>query len=191
MDSRDRFKKNAVKSRASLKRLLLVSIGVIIVLAIIILLYIRQAPSNKSQVQKNMSYNTNIIKETRENQNFRRVLFTGQNSQLVVMSIPPGGEVGAETHKYTEQTLFFLSGTGEGELNGKKFPIIPGDVVVVVSGTEHNFRNTGTQDLKIYTVYSPPNHIDGRVHHTKADADADTADEAIGETAPENICNRK
>ncbi len=131
-----------------------------------------------------MSYHTNIVKDTKENGNFRRVLFTGKNSQLVIMSIPPGGEVGKETHKYTEQTLFFLSGTGEGELNGKKFPINPGDVVVVTAGTRHNFRNTGTEPLKIYTVYAPPNHIDGRVHKTKADADADTADEAVGESAP-------
>ncbi len=126
-----------------------------------------------------MSYQTNIIKDTKENANFRRVLFTGNNSQLVVMSIPPGGEVGKETHKYTEQTLFFLSGTGEGELDGKKFSIGPGDAVVVVPGTEHNFRNTGTEDLKIYTVYAPPNHIDGRIHKTKAAADADTAAEAV------------
>lgn len=131
-----------------------------------------------------MSYYTNVIKETQENTYFRRVLFTGENSQLVVMSVPPGGEVGKETHKYTEQTLFFLSGTGEGELDGKKFPIGPGDVAVVVPGTEHNFRNTGTKDLKIYTVYAPPNHIDGRMHKTKADADADMADEAVGESAP-------
>ena len=130
------------------------------------------------------SYHTNIIKDTKENENFRRVLFTGKKSQLVVMSIPPGGEVGAETHKYTEQTLFFLSGIGVGELDNKTFPIGPGDVVVVVPGTEHNFKNTGKENLKIYTVYTPPNHIDGRVHKTKADADADTADEAIGETAP-------
>lgn len=131
-----------------------------------------------------MSYHTNIIKESAENENFRRVLFTGPNSQLVVMSVPPGGEVGEETHKYTEQTLFFLSGTGEGMLDEKKFPIGPGDVVVVTSGTKHNFRNTGTEDLKIYTVYAPPNHIDGRIHKTKADADADVEDEAIGESAP-------
>jgi mannose-6-phosphate isomerase-like protein (cupin superfamily) len=110
-------------------------------------------------------------------------LFTGLKSQLVVMSIPPGGEVGEETHKYTEQTLFFLSGTGEGSLDDEKFPIVFGDVVVVVPGTKHNFVNTGTEALKIYTVYAPPNHIDGRVHVTKADADADTADEAIGESA--------
>lgn len=131
-----------------------------------------------------MSYHGSIVKDAQDNRDFRRVLFTGKNSQLVVMSIPPGDDVGAETHKYTEQTLFFLSGSGEGELDGKKFPIGPGDVVVVVPGTEHNFRNTGTVPLKIYTTYAPPNHIDGRVQATHADANADTADEAIGETPP-------
>ncbi len=131
-----------------------------------------------------MSYHGNIVKETQENTNFRKVLFTGLKSQLVVMSIPPGGEVGEETHKYTEQTLFFLSGTGEAILNDKISPVKAGDVVVVVPGTKHNFKNTGTHPLKIYTTYAPPNHIDGRIHRTKAEADADTADEAIGESAP-------
>ena len=131
-----------------------------------------------------MSYHINIVKNAQENVNFRHVLFTGSKSQLVVMSIPPGGEIGEETHKYTEQTLIFLSGTGEGSLDDDKFPIGVGDCVVVTAGTKHNFRNTGNQDLKLYTVYAPPNHIDGRVHHTKADADADMADEAIGEIEP-------
>ena len=85
-----------------------------------------------------MSYYTNIIKAATENSDYRKVMFTGTNSQLVIMSIPPGGEVGAETHKYTEQTLFFLSGMGVGELDNKTFPIGPGDMVVVVPGTEHN-----------------------------------------------------
>lgn len=132
-----------------------------------------------------MSYHTNIIQDTQTNENFRRVLFTGQKSQLVVMTIPPGGEVGEETHKYTEQTLFFLSGTGVGTLDDETFPIGPGTVVVVVPGTKHNFRNTGAEALKLYTVYAPANHIDGRVHRTKADADADLEDEAIGEAAPQ------
>ncbi len=137
-----------------------------------------------SNINTPMSYHINVVREAANNPDFRRVLFTGKQSQLVIMSIPPGGEVGAETHKYTEQTLFFLSGTGMGELDKKQFPIVAGDVVVVVPGTEHNFWNTGTVDLKIYTVYAPPNHIDGRVQATKADADADAADEAVGETAP-------
>ena len=146
--------------------------------------YEKSILQTNNQLIKKMSYHTNIIKETQDNTYFRKVLFTGEKSQLVVMSIPPGGEVGAEVHKYTEQTLFFLSGTGVGEFDGKKFPVVPGDVVVVVPGTEHNFTNTGTEAMKIYTVYAPPNHIDGRIHKTKADADADTADEAIGENPP-------
>jgi mannose-6-phosphate isomerase-like protein (cupin superfamily) len=138
----------------------------------------------RSKNKSPMSYHVNIVMETEANKDFRRVLFTGPNSQLVVMNIPPSGEVGEETHKYTEQTLFFLSGTGEGMLDDKKFPIGSGDVVVVTAGTKHNFINTGSVDLKVYTVYAPPNHIDGRIHKTKADADADTADEAVGESAP-------
>lgn len=131
-----------------------------------------------------LSYSANIIEATQSNEYYRRVLFTGMNSQLVVMNIAPGTEVGVETHKYTEQTLFFLSGTGEGILNGKKFPIGPGSVVVVVPGTKHNFWNTGSEPLKLYTVYAPPNHIDGRIHKTKADADADKVDEVVGENNP-------
>lgn len=142
-------------------------------------------PTNEQNAPETpMSYHGNIIKDAKENENFRRVVFTGPKSQLVVMRIPPGGEVGEETHHYTEQTLFFLSGTGEGTLDDKTFPIGPGDAVVVTAGTKHNFRNTGTEPLTIYTVYTPPNHIDGRVHRTKADADADAADEAVGETEP-------
>jgi mannose-6-phosphate isomerase-like protein (cupin superfamily) len=131
-----------------------------------------------------MNYQTNIVRDTQENENFRRVVFTGKNSQLVIMNIPPGGEIGEEVHRYTEQTLFFLSGIGQAILNGIKTPIVAGDVVVVVPGIKHNFINTGTEDLKLYTVYAPPNHIDGRIHKTKADADADTADEAVGEVPP-------
>ena len=127
-----------------------------------------------------MSYTGNIVEQTQANTNFRKVLFTGTRSQLVAMSIPPGGEVGDETHTYTEQTLFFLSGTGESILNGKISPIGPGDVVVVVPGTEPNFKNTGTVPLKIYTVYAPPNHIDGTIEATKADADANVQDEEFG-----------
>lgn len=128
-----------------------------------------------------MSYITNIIKETEENNYFRKVLFTGDRSQLVVMDIPAGGEIGEEIHAHTEQTLFFLSGTGKAILNGEETPIGAGDIVVVTPGTKHNFLNTGIDSLKVYTIYAPPNHIDGRIHATKADADADDEDEAFGE----------
>jgi len=127
-----------------------------------------------------MSYNTNVIDATRANTNFRTVLFTGKKSQLVVMEIPAGGEIGAETHDNVEQSLFFLSGSGKAVLDGKESPVNAGDVYVVTPGTNHNFINTGKEPLKVYTIYAPPNHIDGRVHATKADADADTADEDFG-----------
>lgn len=127
-----------------------------------------------------MSYRGNIIIETIENHNFRKVLFTGQKSQLVVMDIPPGEEVGLETHEHVEQTLFFLAGTCKCILNGEEHITSAGDVVVVTPGTQHNFVNIGEEPLKIYTVYAPPNHIDGRIHPTKKDADQDSADEAVG-----------
>ncbi len=128
-----------------------------------------------------MPFQTNIVKAAAENTDFRRVVFTGQNSQLVLMNIPPHGEVGQETHKDVEQIFYFQSGTGEAILDGVTTPIAPGDVVVVTPGTQHNFRNTGTIPLQIITTYAPPNHIDGRIQPTKADADADIADEAFGE----------
>ena len=127
-----------------------------------------------------MSFKINITSATAENDHFRSVLFTGGKSQLVVMSIPPGGEIGEETHDNVEQTLFFQSGKGEAILNDETSPISDGDIVVVTPGTKHNFKNTGAVPLKVWTVYSPPNHIDGRVHATKADADADKEDEEFG-----------
>ncbi|OHA84082.1 MAG: hypothetical protein A2937_02710 [Candidatus Yonathbacteria bacterium RIFCSPLOWO2_01_FULL_47_33b] len=130
-----------------------------------------------------MPYIKNIIKETEENTNFRKVVFTGDRSQLVVMNIPVGGEIGQEKHGHVEQTLFFLSGTGKAILNGVEADISAGDVVVVTPSTEHNFINTGSEPLKVYTVYAPANHIDGRIHVTKANADADDADEEFGHTA--------
>jgi len=129
----------------------------------------------------NMPYLGNIFQETISNTNFRKVLYTGTRSQLVIMSIPAGGEVGSETHTYTEQTLFFLSGAGEAILDGKVTQISAGDVVVVPPGTEHNFINTGKEPLEIYTVYAPPNHIDGTIEATKADADKNTKDEEYGQ----------
>lgn len=126
-----------------------------------------------------MSFRTNIILATDDNTDFRRVLFTGAKSQLVVMSIPPGGEIGEETHDHVEQTLYFQSGSGISILNDVETAVQPGDVVVVTPGTKHNFKNIGKVALKVATVYAPPNHIDGRIHKTKADADADEEDEAF------------
>jgi mannose-6-phosphate isomerase-like protein (cupin superfamily) len=129
-----------------------------------------------------MPYLGNITEETENNTDFRKVIFTGTRSQLVVMSIPPGGEVGDEVHTYSEQILDFVSGTGKAVLDGNDSPIGPGSIVVVVPGTEHNFINTGTVPLQLWTVYAPPNHIDGTTEATKADADANVQDEAYGDT---------
>lgn len=167
------------------RRIYLLLIWLVIVIIVIGGYYfIHNKFKNNDSLSNNVkkpSFISNIVSETEKNTYFRRVLFTGQKSQLVVMSIASGGEVGEDIHKYTEQTLFFLSGSGKAILDGKESLINAGDVVVVTPGTKHNFINTGSEPLKIYTVYAPPNHIDGRIHLTKEDADKDVADEAIGE----------
>jgi len=126
------------------------------------------------------AYQANILEMTHRNDAFRRVLFTGARTQMVVMSIPPGGDIGEETHGRVEQILFCASGSGQVVLDGKRSPFGPGDVVVVTPGTRHNFLNTGTAPLEIYTIYAPPNHLHGRVQATKADAEADVEDQALG-----------
>jgi mannose-6-phosphate isomerase-like protein (cupin superfamily) len=129
-----------------------------------------------------MSYSVNILEETEENNFFRKVLFTGDRTQLVVMDIKPGEDIGEEVHPHVEQILFNLSGFGQSVLDGIKMPFNAGDVVVVNPGVRHNFVNVGTDSLKIYTVYAPANHIRERSHRTKADAVADTEDEKFGES---------
>ena len=127
-----------------------------------------------------MIYQDNILEKTRQNSYFRQVLFTGDKSQLVVMEIKPGEDIGTETHSHVEQILFFLSGAGKVVADGRESTIKAGDVVIVKPGTEHNFVNTGSELLKIYTIHCPPNHIDSRVHKTKLEADEDVADEDFG-----------
>ena len=117
-------------------------------------------------------YVVNIEKETLENANFRKVLYTAKNSQLVLMSLAPGEEIGEEIHRL-DQFIRVDKGSGKTILNGVEYPISDGWAVIVPQGTKHNVVNTGTEPMKIYTVYSPPNHIDGTVHVTKADAVAD------------------
>jgi mannose-6-phosphate isomerase-like protein (cupin superfamily) len=103
---------------------------------------------------------------------FRRVLWTGRHTQLVIMTIPPGGEIGEEVHPDTDQILTFVSGTGEARVAGERKDVTAGDLVVVPAGTKHNFVNTGPNPLVLYTVYGPPEHADGTVHRTKEEADA-------------------
>ena len=103
---------------------------------------------------------------------FRRVLWTGKHTQLVIMTIPPGGEIGEETHEENDQILSFVSGLGKAVIEGEERSLRPGDIVVVPGGTKHNFLNDGPNPLVLYTVYGPPDHADGAVHHTKEEADA-------------------
>jgi mannose-6-phosphate isomerase-like protein (cupin superfamily) len=112
---------------------------------------------------------------------FRRVLWTGQHAQLVVMTIPPGGEIGEEVHEDVDQILSFVSGTGEARVAGEKREVTQGDLVVVPAGQRHDFVNTGPNPLVLYTVYAPPEHADGVVHRTKEEADAA---EAAGRDEP-------
>ena len=122
-----------------------------------------------------------IATEAEKYADFRRVLWTGKNTQLVIMTIPPDGEIGEEVHDDIDQILTFVSGTGRAEVDGESQDVVQGDLVVVPAGTRHNFRNTGANPLVLYTVYGPPEHADGVVHHTKEEADA--AEEA-GEDEP-------
>lgn len=113
----------------------------------------------------------NIEKITEENENFRKVIYTARYSQLVVMSIPPKGEIGEEVHGL-DQFLRIESGRGKAILNGVEHAIEDGSAIVVPAGTLHNIVNSSAEKpLKLYTVYSPPNHRDGVIHKTKEEAD--------------------
>lgn len=117
-----------------------------------------------------MAYITNIEKSTLENTDFRRVLYTAPHSQLVLMSLGPNEEIGEETHRL-DQFIRIERGTGKAILAGEEFPLEDGSAVVIPSGTKHNIVNTSASEpLKLYTVYSPPEHKDGTIHTTKADA---------------------
>jgi mannose-6-phosphate isomerase-like protein (cupin superfamily) len=112
-----------------------------------------------------------IATEAEKSPDFRRVLWTGEHSQLVIMTIPPGGEIGEEVHPDTDQILTFVSGSGKAIVSGAEKNVAQGDLVVVPAGLKHNFLNTGVNPLILYTVYGPAEHADGAVHKTKEEAD--------------------
>ena len=107
-----------------------------------------------------------------KNEDFRQVLYTARNCQLVVMALKPKEEIGAEVHKL-DQFFRVEKGTGEAVLDGVRTPISEGFAVLVPAGTNHNIINTGSAPLKLYTLYAPPNHRDGVVHGTRAEAEKD------------------
>lgn len=118
-------------------------------------------------------YVTNIERDTLANEDFRRVLYTGPYTQLVLMTLKPGEEIGLERHHGHDQFIRVESGTGVVRLNGKEQRLEDGSAVVIPSGAEHNVVNTSKSDaLRLYTLYSPPEHPDGTVHHTADEAHA-------------------
>ncbi len=118
-------------------------------------------------------YKSNIEKETLKNKNFRKVLYTSAYSQLVLMSLKPKEEIGAETHEENDQFVRFEGGRGRVEIDDNKYTVKDGDAVVIPAGARHNVINTSaTDELKIYTIYSPPHHKDQIVRKTKEEAEA-------------------
>jgi len=109
---------------------------------------------------------------TEDNTDFRRVLYTGKHMQLVLMSLAPGEEIGEEVHDDSDQFFRVEEGSSEIIIDGKVNPVEDDSAVIVPAGARHNVRNTGDEPLRLYTIYSPPEHIDATVHATKAEADA-------------------
>ena len=116
-------------------------------------------------------YKENIEKLTIENNNFRKVLYTGAHMQLVLMSLKPGEEIGSEVHTENDQFFRFEKGEGRVIINETEYMVADGDTVIVPSGSQHNVMNTSTtEDLKLYTIYAPAHHKDGIIRATKAEA---------------------
>ena len=111
-----------------------------------------------------------IEEETLANENFRQVVFTGEHVQVVLMSLLPGEEIGMETHPHVDQFFRIESGMGKAVVAGVEYELRDGTALVVPAGAEHNIISTGAASLKLYTLYSPPNHPAGTIHHTKEDA---------------------
>src|SRR5919112_1233031 len=116
------------------------------------------------------AYTEDVLRLARANENFRQVLYTTERSQIVLMSLKPGEEIGEEVHEDVDQVLAFADGVGEAVIEGERSPVRNGTVVVVPGGTRHNFINTGGAPLKLVTVYTPPEHPDGTVHRTEEDS---------------------
>jgi len=116
-----------------------------------------------------------IEKDTLENENFRKVLYTGKHCQLVLMSLQPNEEIGMEVHPDNDQFFRFETGTGKVIIDGNEYNVTDGDAIIVPAGAEHNVINTSdSEPLKLYTIYAPPHHQDGVVRATKAEAELDS-----------------
>ena len=126
-------------------------------------------------------YAVTMADETARSQSFRTVRCTGEHTQVVTMTLQPGEDIGAEVHPENDQVLIFTEGTARAEVGGETRDVAAGDLVVVPAGTEHNFVNTGSTELRLITIYGPPDHAPDTVHETKTDG---LAAEAAGEDDP-------
>jgi len=122
-------------------------------------------------------YHDDIERQTVDNSDFRRVLYTGSNLQLVLMSLPAGCDIGAEVHEDRDQFFRFEEGQGQVDIDDNSYDVTDGSAIVVPAGARHNVRNTGDGPLKLYTLYGPPEHLDGIVQSTKEEADERHHDE--------------
>jgi mannose-6-phosphate isomerase-like protein (cupin superfamily) len=122
-------------------------------------------------------YHDDIEKQTTGNSDFRRVLYTGGHLQLVLMTLKPGEEIGSEVHEDRDQFFRFEEGSGKVDIDENSYDVEDGSGVIVPAGARHNVRNTGSEPLKLYTLYGPPEHKDGIVQSTKAEAEARHHDE--------------
>lgn len=130
----------------------------------------KEEPVKKKSDKK--GFHVNIEKATIDNEDYRKVLYTGEKVQLVLMSLKPDEEIGLETHPDIDQFFRVDAGTGKAIINGNEYTLKNGDCVIVPSGSEHNIINTGKESLQLYTLYSPPHHKDGIVYKTKKEAEA-------------------
>jgi mannose-6-phosphate isomerase-like protein (cupin superfamily) len=129
--------------------------------------------SKDSEVKKTFGgFKSDIEKDTIENNNFRKVLYTGKNLQLVLMSLKPDEEIGEEIHNDNDQFFRFENGKGKVIIDGNRYKVKNGDAVIVPAGAKHNVINTGKDELKLYTIYAPPHHKDGILRATKQDAES-------------------
>jgi mannose-6-phosphate isomerase-like protein (cupin superfamily) len=145
-------------------------------------LAVAQLHTSPARDEQRAPFVGDLMSAARENRDFRRVYHTGVQSQLVLMSLPPGVDIGAEKHGHIEQTLVVVGGQGQARLAGQIRAIGPGSVVVVPPGVLHDLVNTGRVPMQLYTVYTPAAHLPGRVHRTKREAAADLDDREVSET---------
>jgi len=128
--------------------------------------------AEKADASEVEGFGSNIEDQAVQNDDFRKVLYTAKYSQLVLMSLKPGEDIGLETHG-NDQFFRVEEGTGESVINGTRRAIEPGSAIIVPAGAKHNVTNTGDEPLKLYTLYSPPHHQDKTVHKTRKDAEQD------------------